>query len=515
MGTTRGGKRLMGRCGGLWRRLDTSAPSGRELELMLYPLGSLAPDRNPRLNDETLRVADGVYPSPDGYKPVGQWVQLYTALPASPKGGASFVSGAGTASIVAGTATALYRVFSAGFTAIATGYSIQGDQRWRFAQFGGLAVATNGADPMQKINLTDMTVSPLGGSPPKFEALAVVKGFLVGTVMDGDVLTMAWSGAFNAESWNFGTGQSDYQTMPTGGRINGVFGGEFGIVLQRDRIVRMDYTGGNFVFDFNEVSSNIGCVTVHSVAQWGDLGFFLSDEGFMQWDGAGLVPIGREVIDAEFRTLYGVSNWQNMSTAIDPVRGVVIWSIYDPTTPSNSKMYCYDWTLRKMSTIPYASPIIFSGVTKGVSIDEDEPGVTGDDVIDTGGLVTLDDARFRGGDPRMYVFASDFKLGVLTGTPMAATFTGNDLEMFPGKRADVRMVRPDIDAVSGVTVTLAYKQRLGDSASTVATSTLQASGDMAIRASGRYIRPTIAVAAGTAWTHAKAIELVGRPGAGR
>ena len=250
-----------------------------------------------------------------------------------------------------------------------------------------------------------------------------------------------------------------------------------------------------------------GCVTVHSVAQWGNLGFFLSDEGFMMWDG-GLTAIGREIIDAEFKSLYDVGDWQNMSCAIDPVRGVAMWSMGD-------RIYCYDWTLKKWSTLTYAAPIIFSGVTKGISIDEDAPGVVGDDVIDTPGLPSLDDASFSGGDPRLWVFSSGNALGAFTGTPMAATFTGNDLEMFPGVRADVRMLRPDIDAASGLTITLASKQTLAGSATNYSTATLQASGDMAIRASGRYLRPTIAVAAGTTWTHAKAIELVGRPGAGR
>ena len=120
-----------------------------------------------------------------------------------------------------------------------------------------------------------------------------------------------------------------------------------------------------------------------------------------------------------------------------------------------------------------------------------------------------------GGDPRLYVFGPDYRLGTLTGTPMAATFTGNDIEMFAGRRADVRMVRPDIDAASGLTITLDGKQTLAGSSTTFTTNTLQASGDMAIRASGRYHKPTIAVAAGTTWTHAKAIELVGQPGAGR
>lgn len=474
-----------------------------------FPLGPLAPDRNPRLNDGVLRVASGVYPTPDGYSPVGQWAQAFSALPTTPKGGASFVSQAGVTEIIAGTATGLYKAFSGAWTLIAAGYSVQGGQRWRFAQFGGLAIATNAADPVQKIDLATMAVTPLGGEPPKFEALGVVKGFLVGTCMDGDVMTIAWSGAFNAESWEFGSNQSDYHTFPSGGRVNGVLSGEYGIILQRNRIVRLDYVGGNLIFDPNEVSSNIGCVSVHSVAQWGNLGFFYSDQGFMMWDGTQPVPIGRDAVDVEFRTAYTTAAWENASTAIDPVRKVVKWAMAD-------KIYVYDWGDQKWSTIPYASPIIFGGVTKGLTIDEQDPNVgANDDNIDGVGLLSLDDESFIGGEPRLYAFSSGNALGTFDGTPMAATFTGSDIEIFPGKRADVSFVRPDIDAASGVTVSLAGKQTLSGSATTYSGGTMQASGDVPIRASGRYLTPTIAVAAGTSWTHAKGYELVGRPGAGR
>src|SRR5688572_22854506 len=136
---------------------------------MYYQFGPLAPDLNPRLNDKFMRVADGVYPRPDGYSPVGQWASVFTALASAPKGGASFVAPSGSAVIVAGTDTNLYRAYSGAWQSLAGGYSLQGDQRWRFAQFGGLAIATNGADAMQKIDLTDMSVAPLGGGPPKFE----------------------------------------------------------------------------------------------------------------------------------------------------------------------------------------------------------------------------------------------------------------------------------------------------------------------------------------------------------
>lgn len=474
-----------------------------------FPLGPLAPDRAPRLNDKVLRVADGVYPTVDGYKPVGQWTQAFSALAASPKGGASFVSHQGVTSIVAGTATALYRAYSGAWQLLASGYSIQGGQRWRFAQFGGLAIATNAADPMQKINLETMIVSPLGGTPPKFEALGVVKGFLVGTCMDGDGMTIAWSGAFNAEAWEFGTGQSDYYTIPSGGRVNGILSGEFGLILQRNRIVRLDYVGGNLIFEPNEVSTNIGCVSVHSVAQWGSLGFWLSDSGFVMWDGTQPILIGDGEVDDEFRVAYDVSDLPNMSTAIDPIRKVVMWSV-------GTKVYCYHWLIKRWSTITYAAPILFSGVTKEVTLDEQDitVGAT-DDNVDGAALLGFDNAMFEGGDPRLYVFSGANALGTFDGLPMQATFGMNDLELAPGVRANVVEARPDIDCVTGLTLTIEAKQRLADAASSAAYTTLRDSGDMPVRSSGRYIRPTLVVAAGTAWTHARGIAFKFRRGAGR
>lgn len=472
-----------------------------------YPFGPLAPDRNPRLNDGFMRVADGVLPTVDGYKPVGQWVQAYGAMAEAPKGGATFVSQSGITSIFAGTTTGLYRAFSGSWELLSTGFSLQDTDRWRFAQFGPIAIATNGSDTMQKIDLSTGAVSELGGAPPKFESLAVVKGFLVGTVMNGDVMTVAWSGAYNAESWDFGSNQSDYYTLPTGGRVNGIFGGEFGLILQRNRLVRLDYVGGNLILDPNEVSSNIGCVSPHTAVQWGNLGFFLSDAGFMQWDG-NLTPIGKGAIDDEFRADVTAADWDTISVAVDPVAGVVMWS-------TGSKIYCYDWALQKWSTITYAAPIIFGGVTRAIDIDEQDPAVGAlDDDIDGVGLAPFDDTE-PGGNARLYVFSSGYALGAFTGTPMAATFTGNDIEVYPGRRADIRMIRPDIDAASGLTVTLAGKATLAGSATSYSATTIQTSGDMPIRASGRYLRPTIAIAAGTAWTHAKGYDVVGRPGAGR
>lgn len=471
--------------------------------------GEFAPDKAKSGNPEILTECEGVYPMEDGYRPVGQFTALYSAIASAPKGGATFTSPQGLSYIIAGTNAALYKAYSGAWTAIGTGYSLLEDNRWRFAQFGGLAIATNGTDPMVKIDLEADTVGTLGGSPPKFETLAVVKDFLVGGVRNGQVMHLGWSGINDAEWWTVGQRQADLNILPDGGRINGILSGEYGIILQRNCIRRMDYVGGNIVFEFNVVSTNVGCVTPHSVAQWGRLAFFLSDDGHMMWDGSQAIPIGEEKIDRAFAEQYGQDDWASMSTAIDPVNRVVMWSMAD-------KIWCYHWGFQKWTIIPIASSIIFSGVTKAISIDEDyPPDMTADTDIDGVGLPTLDDPVFKGGAPLLYVFNSSRELGEFSGTPMAAKFTGTDLELFQGQRACLRMARPDTDATSNLTLTLLGKQRLGDAGSSTAFTSLTTSGDMPLRFSARFIRPTFQIAAGTSYTYVKGVNYVGEPGAGR
>lgn len=471
--------------------------------------GEFAPDKAKSGNPEILTECEGVFPMEDGYRPVGQFTALYSAISSTPKGGAYIFRPQGLGYIIAGTETSLYKAFSGAWTSIGTGYSLLEDNRWRFAQFGGLAIATNGTDPMVKIDLEADTVGLLGGSPPKFGTLAVVKDFLVGGVRNGQVMHLGWSGINDAEWWTVGQRQADLNILPDGGRINGILSGEYGIILQRNCIRRMDYVGGNIIFEFNVVSTNVGCVTPHSVAQWGRLAFFLSDDGHMMWDGSQAIPIGEEKIDRAFAEQYGQDDWSSMSTAIDPVNRVVMWSMAD-------KIWCYHWGFQKWTIIPVVSSIIFSGVTKAVSIDEDyPPDMPADTNIDGAGLPTLDDPVFKGGAPLLYVFNSSRELCKFSGTPMAAKFTGTELEMFRGQRACLRMARPDTDAVAGLTLTLRGKQRLGDAGSSTAFNSLTTSGDMPLRFSARFIRPSFQIAAGTTWTYAKGLDFVGEPGAGR
>lgn len=463
--------------------------------------GDYNPDQPDHLDGGLIDLSNAL-PTANGFQPVGQFEAITSALPTTCKGAASFVSPTGSNVIIAGTATGLYRQFESGWQEIGSGYSIQGDGRWRFAQFGGLAIATDQADAMVKFNLIDGTTNALGGSPPKFKMLGVVQNFLVGGVMDGDSSAIGWCGENNAEYWTFGSRKSDYNIFPDGGEVTGILSGEFGLILLRNAVVRMTYVGGNVLFRFDKLATNIGCVTVHSVAQFGQLGFWLSDSGFMMWDGSQIIPIGNELVDRTFAALYDIENWPVMSTAIDGRNKTVFWSVM-------GKIWAYNWSIKKWGVIDQTAEIIFGGVTKTLGIEETDDTVgPDDDDLDFAGLDPFDDPRFQGGDPRFYLFDDSHVMGTLTGSNKAAYFQMRNAELTEGRDTRLRNVAPIIDATGGLTITVEERKRLGDAGTTRTSSALNTQGVIPIRARERYLKMKLSVGAGTDWSFAQGIDAV-------
>ncbi len=441
-----------------------------------------------------------LYPSTGGYRPVGQWVAHSDALPFACRGSAAFVAPSGRVSIIAGTATKLYRQDGLAWDEIGTGYTLAADSRWRFVQFGELAIATNSVDEMVKINLETDVVSLLAGGPPKFEALAVVSNFVVGTRLDGQVNMVGWSGENNSQWWTFAQRKSDYNEFPDGGEITGIVGGETGLILQRNAIRRMAYVGGNILFRFDKISSNVGCASVHSVAQYGELAFWHSFSGFKMWDGAQIKSIGFEKVDNAFASLYGQINYEAMATAVDGQRHTVCWS-------TGRMMWIYNWLLDQWSTIDYDAQIITQRETSAPSLDEQDPLVgVSDDNVDGAGLDPFDAGRFIGGDPAFYVFNTAAQLGTFSGENMEASITGRQIEIIEGRDAYIRKVRPMTDAIGGLTVRLDTRQRLGDGARRGDFTTLQASGEMPTRARGRFATAKLSIAAAQPWTYLQGVD---------
>lgn len=474
---------------------------------MKLTFGDYLPDL-PDFMSPGLSEAINLYPGSMGYAPVGQFLAHTDALPAGCRGASAFVAPSGRVVFLAGTATALYKQSGTGWTLISSGYSLTAGARWRFVQFGTLAIVSNNINPPIKVNLETDAVAALGGSPPVMQAMAVVNNFVVGTQIGGVVNEVAWCGENDAEWWTYAQRKSDYNDFADGGEITGIIGGEIGLVLQRNAVRRMAYVGGNVLFRFDKISANVGCANVHSVAQHGELGFWYSDTGFKMWDGAQIRSIGFEKVDSAFGSLYGVVDLAAMSTAIDGQRSTVIWS-------TGQRMWLYNWLLDKWSMVEQEAEIVTSRLTRAPSLDEQDPAVgSPDDDVEYPGLITFDAARFKAGDPRFYIFSGGV-LGTFAGDNMAARATGRQIEVIEGVDARMRRVRPMTDATDGITVRLDTRQRLGDQPRRRDFSYLSATGEMPVRARGRFVKARIEIAAGQDWTYLQGLDATFSAGGSR
>lgn len=460
-----------------------------------FPFPAYLPDQLPR---DVLTAAVNVLPAADGYRPVKAFANVSEPLPATFKGGASFISADGTAYLLAGTANGLARYSAGTWDDLLVGMSVT--DRWRFTQFGDFVVAVNGVETKQ-VDLNAGTASILTGAPSG-NGVAVVGDYVVITQANGNKLMVTWSGFNDHTQWTPGVNQSGFQPMLTGGEIQGIAGGEYGVILQRFRLVRMERTGdATAPFSFSEITPNFGCASPGSIAQAGRSVFFLSDRGFMALeDGQSLRPIGNEKFDQSFRDSLSPDDYDQLYAAVDPKRSLVMWGV--PGTPG--RIWVYNWVLDRASTIELPFLGFFAGYETSVTLEQVAALYPDLDTMP----YSLDDPRFQGGDPRLYVVDRSSQIGAFSGPNMAGTLTMGWQAPSDPDVTRVRAAWPMSDATAGITVSIDARQQMGGPLGVVTSDgTMQASGRVPIRARGKYLAITTQIAAGTRWTYAQGLDV--------
>lgn len=458
------------------------------------PFPAYLPDQLPR---DVLTVATNVLPAQGGYRPVKSLTAISEPLSATFKGGGAFISTAGDALLLAGTANGLERFTGGNWNVLLAAMSVA--DRWRFAQFGDFVVAVNGVDTKQ-VDLLTGTASDLADCPAA-NGVAVIGDYVVITQAGGDRLLVKWSGFNDHTKWTPGVDQSGFQPMLTGGEVKGIVGGEYGVILQRFRLVRMERTGDDSApFAFPEITTNVGCASSGSIAQAGRTVFFLSDRGFMALeDGQALRPIGNEKFDQSFRDTVGQDDYEKMYAAVDPKRSLVLWGI--PGTPG--RIWVYNWVLDRASTIEMPFLGFFAGYESSLSLEDVAALYPNLDTMP----FSLDDPRFQGGDPRLYVATRASEIGALAGPAMQATLTYGWQAPADPNVARVQAVWPISDATSGVMITIDARQQMGGGQALRSVANMQPSGRVPIRSRGRYLSITVQHAAGSRWSYSQGVDL--------
>ena len=250
--------------------------------------------------------------------------------------------------LFAGGATALFKLDSLDYTlddvSKVGGYT--GVERWNFIQFGDSVIAANNKDKLQVYTTT--AFSDLSVDAPVAKFVAVVRDFVVAANLDSGAngSTVQWSDINDETNWvASSTSQSDSQVLPDGGNITGLTGGEFGLILQERAIVRMTYSGSPYFFQFDTISKNLGCTEPGSVTKYGNVTYFLAENGFFTCDGQTITAIGNEKVDKWFYQNANPSLLNTMSATVDPFRKLVIWNFAN--TFGGRFLLMYNWQVQK------------------------------------------------------------------------------------------------------------------------------------------------------------------------
>jgi hypothetical protein len=344
--------------------------------------------------------------------------------------------------------------------------------------------------------IASSNMSVYTSSAPTAKYVTVVRDFVVAANILDTPNKLQWSDIANEQNWTSGNAsQSDFQLIADGGNITGITGGEIGIIFLEKAIYRMSYIGSPYFFQFDAISRNLGCIEGNSVAQYGGVSYFLSDDGFYSCDGHTVTPIGVEKIDRYFYSTFNLAKSDTMSATIDPIRKLVIWNY--PTVTGGNALIIYNWQLQKWTRAETDTNYVASAATTGTTLEgigtlytniETVPA-SFDDRIWAGGKYVL--AGVRGG----YIVT-------FTGSNTTANIILSDFEN--GYNSVVKLARPIIDNGAG-TVAIASRRELDDN---ITFTTAVASGEgnrVPLRSAGRWHRLSITPTGN--WTTAIGVDV--------
>lgn len=410
----------------------------------------------------------------------------------------------GNTEVFAGGATKLFKLDSSDLSlddvSKAGGYTTPAEQKWRFTQFGDVLIAANADEKLQGWTLGTSTAwADLSADAPTARYLTVVRDFVVaGYTSATDSQKVQWSGINDETQWTTtSTNQSDYQIIPDGGAVQGVTGGEFGLVLTEKSIYRMSYVGTPAIFQFDNISRNLGCFEPNSIVQYQGITYFLGDDGFYACDGTQVMAIGAEKVDRFFFADVDEAYLYKMSATVDPIKNLIVWAY--PSSGGNDdvdSLLIYNYEIKKWSHATTTASFVAQSATPAYTLE----------ALDAFG--TLDsigsslDSRVWVGGKSQFVGGRGAKIVTFSGASMTGTINTGDLEI-PGQFSTINMSRPLVDGGSG-SVAVATRRLLSDAITFGSYTAADSEGRAAFRSTGRYHR--LSVQPSGNWTTAIAVD---------
>jgi len=430
-----------------------------------------------------MTEAKNVYPIANGYAPL----PLETNLSNTASENLNNIFAAKTnavSSLFCSGSTKLFRFNSANTNLVdvskAGGYSTVSGERFYFTQFGNVVIAANGQAKLQGWTLGSSTAfADLNAAAPTARYVTVVRDFVVAAGTQTYPNRVYWSDLNDETDWTPGVGsQSDFQDIADGGDVMGITGGEFGIVLTERSVNRMSYIGSPFFFQFDSIARGVGCITPNSVGQYASVTFFLSDDGFYSCDGQMVKPIGTEKVDRFFFNDVNLNKLDEMSTAVDPLKKLVIWNYTNVF--AQKRQLIYNISLGRWSYAETTANYINNVYTPTTALESLDLYGTMDSLG-----VSLDSRQWAGGALLLAGVTGNRAIS-FTGQRKTGSLITGDFNV-PNAQSLVTLARPIVDNGSA-SVAVASRLNLDDAITFSANGAADAENRVSLRSSGRYHR---------------------------
>ena len=481
----------------------------------------------PTYENSGALVVDNVLPLAKGYKSLAGFQALSgTGLTGSALGLFTSFSASGSTNY-AGDATKLYQMDSSLVfqdKSKAGGYNNSTTENardfWAFTQFGSNIIATNFADNIQKFEEgVDSAFSDLVSLKAKY--IAVIRDFVVAGYTTESSTTynqrVKWSGINDSSTWTPSQAtQSGFQDIVgSHGNIQAIVGGESaGVIFMEKAIYRMEYVGTPLIFQFNKIADNIGAFAPKSVASYGNMVFFLAQDGFYKLTGGQqLTPIGNGKVDNFFFDDLS-SNLDGISSAVDPNNSIVVWSYRGSgaTGTSNNKLLIYNYAVDKWSTGSGQDLQFVASASQEAFNTLESLDVLGDlDNLPR----SLDSYFYREGVVGLAGFNSANKFGKFIANSLSATVDTTEFEGAKGKRSTLINCRPIVDGTTNtsVTITPITRQSQLDTTTTGSAVSTNDTGTCPLRSTSRYHRIRVSVTGN--FNTMSGVDIEARPEGGR
>ena len=481
----------------------------------------------PTYENSGALVVDNVLPLAKGYKSLAGFQALSgTGLTGSAVGLFTSFSASGSTNY-AGDATKLYQMDSSLVfqdKSKAGGYNNSTTENardfWAFTQFGSNIIATNFADNIQKFTEgTSSAFSDLVSLKAKY--IAVIRDFVVagytnesGTVYNQRV---KWSGINDSSTWTPSQStQSGFQDIVgSHGNIQAIVGGESaGVIFMEKAIYRMSYVGVPLIFQFDKIADNIGAFAPKSVASYGNMIFFLAQDGFYKLTGGQqLTPIGNARVDNFFFEDLS-SNLDGITSAVDPNNSIVVWSYRGSgaTGTTNNKLLIYNYAVDKWSTGSGQDLEFIASASQEAFTTLESLDVLGDlDNLPK----SLDSYFYKEGIVGLAGFNSANKFGKFIANSLSATVDTTEFEGAKGKRSTLINCRPIVDGTTNtsVTITPITRQSQLDTTTTGDAVSTNDTGTCPLRSTSRYHRIRVNVTGN--FNTMSGVDIEARPEGGR